>query len=89
MTEKLQKSLGNLASAALLTNLSKTFDCLSHDLLIAKLHAYGIKKGYLNLLFSYPNSRKQRVRLNNTYNEWIHILLGVPQGSALGPLLFT
>ena len=43
---------GRVASAALLTDLSKAFDCLPHDILIAKLHAYDIKKGYLNLMFS-------------------------------------
>ena len=50
---------------------------------MAKLRAYGIKEGSLNLLFSYFKNRKQRVRLNNTYSEWIDILFGVPQGSIL------
>ena len=69
------------------TTKNFSFDCLPHDLLIAKLHAHGIKEGSLNLLFSYFKNRKQRVRLNNTYSEWIDILFGVPQGSILDPLL--
>ena len=72
-----------------MTDLSKAFDCLPHDLLIAKLYAYGIEKGCLNLLFSYLKNRKQRFRLNNTDSEWINILFGVPHGSILGPLLFN
>ena len=90
MIKKLRKNLDSgRSSAAVLTDLSKAFDCLPHDLLIAKLHAYGIKKGSLKLLFSYLKNRKQTVRLNNTYSEWIDILFGVPQGSILGPLLFN
>ena len=90
MIEKLRKSLDiRGASAALLTDLSNAFDCLRHDLLIAKLHAYGIRKGSLNLLFSYLKNRKQKVRLNNFYSEWIGILFGVPQRSILHLLLFN
>ena len=57
--------------------------------MIAKLHAYGIKKGSLNSLFSYLKNRKERVCLSNTYSEWVDILFGVPQGSILEPLLFN
>ena len=90
MIGKLRKILDSRGtSAALLTDLSKAFDCLPYDLLIAKLHAYGIKKGSLNLLFSYLKNRKQRVSLNNTYSEWIEILFGVPQGSIIGLLSFN
>ena len=89
MIEKLRESLDSAGGAALLTDLSKAFDCLPHGLLIVKLHAYGIKKGSLNLLFSYLKNRKYIVRLNNTYNEWIDVLFGVPQGSILRPLSFN
>ena len=68
---------------------AKASDSLPYDLLIAKLHADGIKKESLNSLFSYIKDRKQRVRLNNTDSERIEILFGVPQGPILCPLLFN
>ena len=49
----------NKAFGALLTDLSKAFDCLSHDLLIAKLHAYGLDIDSLNIPQDYLSSRKQ------------------------------
>ena len=74
---------------ALLTDLSKAFDCLSHELLIAKLHAYGFDKKSLVLIYNYLSNRKQRVKVNDSYSSWSEILFGVPQGSILGPLIFN
>ena len=77
------------AYGALLTDLSKAFDCLPHDLLIAKLHAYGLDTKSLKLMLSYLTNRKQRVKISDTYSSWSKILFRVPQGSILGPLLFN
>ena len=73
----------------LLTDLSKAFDCLVHDLLIAKLHAYGFDYLALKLIYSYLTGRKQRVRVNASFSEWANIDYGVPQGSILGPELYN
>ena len=66
---------------ALLTDLSKAFDCLDHELLIAKLHAYGFSMSALGLISNYLSDRKQRTRINSTYSSWSKVLFGVPQGS--------
>ena len=54
---------------ALLTDLSKAFDCLSHELLIAKLHAYGFSLSALRLMYSYLSNRKQRTKINEIYSS--------------------
>ena len=60
-----------------------------HDLLIAKLHAYGFSLDALKLMHNYLTGRKQRVKINNSYSSWQELFFGVPQGSILGPLLFN
>ena len=71
MIEKFKKSLDQGGEyAALLTDLSKAFDCLPHDLIIAKLHAYGFDKASLRLMHSYLTDRYQRVKINNSYSLW-------------------
>ena len=73
----------------LMMDLSKAFDCIPHNLLIAKLHAYGFTRKSLSLIFSYLKGRHQSVKINADYSSWKEILDGVPQGSVLGPLLFN
>ena len=62
----------------LLTDLSKAFYCVLHDLLIAKLHAYGVDIKYLRFVYSYLNGRKQRVKINNKYSSFeLYLLWGI------------
>ena len=80
----------NKVFGALLTDLTKAFDCLSHDLLIAKLHAaYGLDLASLKVLQDYLTNTKQRTKVDSFYSSWKKILSGLPQGSILGPLLFS
>ena len=74
---------------ALLTDLSKAFDCMTHDLLIAKLHAMNFDMNALNLIFDYLTGRKQRVKINSSFSSYLHIFHGFLKGSVLGPLLFN
>ena len=76
-------------SGAVLMDLSKAFDTLDHELLIAKLAAYGFDKKSLLLMNSYLTNRWQRTKINTSFSSWTELLFGVPQGSVLGPLLFN
>ena len=90
LIEHWRKALDNKGYAgAVLMDLSKAFDCINHDLLIAKLHAYGFGKEALEMMKSYLTGRKQRVKINESFSSWADLLTGVPQGSVLGPLLFN
>jgi len=75
--------------AAILMDLSKAFDCLPHDLIIAKLSAYGLSDSACTLIHSYLSERKQRVKLGSNHSPWLETKKGVPQGSILGPLIFN
>ena len=90
MLEKWKRSVDSgKAFGALLTDLSKAFDCLDHELLIAKLNAYGFSLPALRLIHDYLSHRKQRTRVNSSYSKWLAVMFGVPQGSILEPFLFN
>ena len=74
---------------ALLTDLSKAFDCLDHSLLVAKLHWYGLSPLSLKLIFSYFSNRIHRTKIKEFFNNRLKIEYGVPQGPILSPLLFN
>ena len=73
----------------IIMDLSKAFDGLNQDLLLAKLEAYVLGNNAVSFIRSYLTNRLQRYKINNSFSEWVKISAGVPQGSMIGPLLFN
>ena len=84
--EKLDKEF---FTGTVLMDLPKAFDCIPHDLLIAKLNAYGFGRKYLVFFYSYLKRRKQCVNVSNIQSAFQTLYYGIPQGLILGPLLFS
>ena len=89
MLENWKSALNNESVCALFMDLSKTFDTINQDLLLAKLKAYGFSKDTLTLICSYLKNRKQKVAINNSASTTHTVISGVPQGSIDDPLLFN
>ena len=70
-------------------DLSKAFGCIPHDMLIAKLSAYGLNGNASKYIYTYLKNRKKFVRVNNVCSDFKYIISGVPQGSIVRPILFN
>ena len=83
MAENFKKALDQGKEySALLTDFSKNFFCLPHDLIVAKPHAYRFSIESLKLINSYLTERKKkRVKMDDQFSSWLDIVVGVPQGS--------
>ena len=86
----MKKSVDNSKTfIVFLIDLSKAFDCLPHELIVAKLNAYGFTLSSSRLIHSYFLDRKQSIKINSAHSFWEEILFGVPQRSILGQVLFN
>ena len=80
MTGKWRKCLNKGGiSRAILTGLSKVFDCILHDFLIAKLAVYGFEYQSLQIMESFLSNRQQRIKINNAFSRYSEIIYEVPQ----------
>ena len=69
--------------------LSSAFDSICHNLLLAKLRAYGLNDDAIAFLQSHLTDRQQRVKFHGKFSEWCPVKCGVPQGTLLGIMLFN
>ena len=74
---------------ALITDLSKAFNCLPHSLFIAKLKTYSFGNSSLKLVNDYLSRHFKGTKISNEYSSWKEVMSGIPQGFILGALFFN
>ena len=89
MDRNIEKMNLNFTPVNIFIDLSKAFDTIIYHILISKLKYYGFDSTALNLLRSYLDKRMQYVQIGETESQKLPTVIGVPQGSILGPLLFN
>ena len=72
-----------------LIDLSKAYDCLRQDLLLAKLSSYGFDESVIALIANYLSNIYQRVKIGSAFSSYLEILRGVLQDLILGTILFN
>ena len=89
IVDKIQRAIEcGQFSCAIFLDLRKAFDTVDHDILLSKLHSYGIRGTPYDCFVSYLSNRSQFVSIGNTTSSSAVTSCGVPQGSVFGPLLF-
>ncbi len=78
-----------LGAGVVFLDFSAAFDLIDHELLLLKLSAYGFKNSVINFMRSYMIDRRQCVKFNGAFSDIETLQCGIPQGSCLGPLLYS
>ena len=78
----------NNVSTLALTDFTKAFDMVNHEIAIDKLLELGVSPAIVQWIASFVTSRQQRVRYKQTFSDWHTLFGGVPQGTKLGPVVF-